>query len=100
MLRIVAPVADCQALQNILGSFFALGLSSTSLLFLSRVRAVYGNSKIITAFFGSMWVATLGLSIIVPLSIDGEVSRSILLSVHLRGGRILIVSRAACSTLV
>ncbi|KIM78349.1 hypothetical protein PILCRDRAFT_75720, partial [Piloderma croceum F 1598] len=69
---IVAPVADCQTLQNILGSFFALGLSSTSLLFLSRVRAVYDNSKIITAFFGSMWVATLGLSTIIPLSIDGE----------------------------
>ena len=100
MLRIVASVANCQTLEYVIGSFYALGLSSTSLLFLSRVRAVYGNSKIITAIFGSMWVATLGLSIIVPLSVDSEVSRSVLLSVHRRGARPLIVSRAVSSTLV
>lgn len=48
-----------------------LAVPSTSLLFFFRVRAVYGNSKIITAFFGFVWVAILGLSVLVPMAING-----------------------------
>jgi hypothetical protein len=80
---IVAPVADCQTLQYIIGSFFALALSSTSLLFFSRVRAVYGNSKIITVFFGLMWVSTVGLSFLTLVSVESKVSWSVLLTLNL-----------------
>ena len=71
---VVGSVAHCQALLYVIGGSFALGLSSTSLLFFFRVRAIYGNSRIITAFFGFMWVATLGLSGLIPHSIFGDVS--------------------------
>jgi hypothetical protein len=60
LCRAVASVVHCQALLYILGSFFSLGLSATALLFFYRVRAVYGNGKIITAFFGFTWVGDDG----------------------------------------
>jgi len=50
-----------------------VGNSSTTLLFLFRVRAVYGGSKFIVGFFGLMWVTHLGLTIMVPLSLEGKV---------------------------
>jgi hypothetical protein len=51
-----------------------LGMCATSLLFFYRVRAVYGNSKAVTAIFGFLWAVTFGLSFVDPLSIDGDVS--------------------------
>ena len=51
-----------------------LSISSNSLLFFYRVRAVYSNSTIITAFFGFLWVATSGLSVLCPFSIFADVS--------------------------
>ena len=49
-------------------------MSSTSLLFFYRVRAVYSDSKIIAGVFGFLWVATAGLSMLSPFSTHGEVS--------------------------
>ena len=72
----VGSVRHCQALLYTTGGFYALALPSTSLLFFYRVRAVYGNSRVITCFFGFAWMTTLGLSVLVPLSIDGDVSPS------------------------
>jgi hypothetical protein len=46
------------------GFFIAISGPSTSLLFLFRVRAVYNNSKMITALFGILWLATTGLNIL------------------------------------
>jgi|SRR5882762_6408241 len=74
MIRVVAPVAHCHILLYITGAFVALAISSTSLLFFYRVRAVYSNSCIITSFFGFLWVATSGLSILNSFSIYGGVS--------------------------
>jgi hypothetical protein len=74
MVRVVAPVAHCHALLYITGAFVALAMSSTSLLFFYRVRAVYSNSCIITSLFGFLWVATSGLSILNSITIYGGVS--------------------------
>jgi hypothetical protein len=75
--EIVGPVDDCQTLLYITGSVFVVALASTSLLFFFRVRGVYGNSKITTAVFGFLWVATLGVSFLVPTSITGTVRHSL-----------------------
>ena len=53
-----------------------LAMSSTSLLFLYRVRAVYSNSNVITGAFGFLWAATAGLSALAPTSGYGDVSPS------------------------
>jgi len=64
-------VEHCQALLYIIGGFYVIAIPSTSLLFFFRVRAVYSNSPYITWFFGLVWISLLGLSVCVPLSIDG-----------------------------
>jgi hypothetical protein len=53
-----------------------LAMLATSMLFLYRVRAVYGNSILITVIFGALWTATAGLSILAPISLFGGVSLS------------------------
>lgn len=67
----VAPSPNCAALQYVEGVFFAIGVPSTSLLFLLRVRAVYGNSKLVTAFFGIIWLAISGTSVLILTGISG-----------------------------
>jgi hypothetical protein len=51
-----------------------LAMLATSMLFLYRVRAVYGNSILITVIFGTLWTATAGLSILAPIALFGNVS--------------------------
>ena len=51
-------------------------MSTTPLLFFYRVRAVFANSRAVTTFFGFLWLATSGLSVLIPLSIFGEVGMS------------------------
>jgi len=53
-----------------------LSISLTSLLFFYRVRAVFSDSRSVTAFFGLMWIATSGLTVLIPLSLGGGVSPS------------------------
>ena len=74
MLGIVAPVRNCQTLLYILGSFAGFCLAFTSLLFLYRVRAVYSQSKIVRGFFDLLWVVMAGSCVLVPVSLEGEVS--------------------------
>jgi len=68
----IAPIDNCRSLQYVEGIFFEIGVPATSLLFLFRVRAVYNRSRIITAFFGIIWLAIAGLSILIMLGITGE----------------------------
>jgi len=68
----VAAVADCQALLYVTTGFVILAEASTALLFLIRLKAIYSDSKFIPGFFGFMWVANLGVSILIPLRLHGE----------------------------
>jgi hypothetical protein len=61
---------DCKPIKYIKGSFLEIGVSATSLLFLFRVNAVYNNSRIIAAFFGLLWLAIVGLNILILLGIS------------------------------
>lgn len=55
-----------------------LSQASTSFLFFVRVKAVCFESKVVTWFFGLAWVANFGISVSVPLAINGDVSPSII----------------------
>jgi hypothetical protein len=68
---IVAPIAHCWVLKYVEGIFFEIGVPATSLLFFFRVKAVYNHSRVITAFFGILWLAIAGLTILVMLGIEG-----------------------------
>ncbi|KZP07839.1 hypothetical protein FIBSPDRAFT_703963, partial [Athelia psychrophila] len=68
----VAPVAHCQALEYIICSFYEISLPATSLLFFFRVKAVYANGRVITFFFGTLWFAVLGLSILLMLAVQSD----------------------------
>lgn len=69
--RVVGTVDQCNRFIMMIGWFFVVAMPSTSLLFLFRVRAVYGNSKIIVYFFGILWLAILGLCAAIPFGIKG-----------------------------
>ena len=72
---LVASVEHCQALVYLLASFAIPGMCCTSLLFFYRVRAVYGNSRVIALVFGFLWTITFGASFLFPFSAASGVSR-------------------------
>ena len=57
-----APIGDCKSGKYILW-LYPLQMSSTTLLFFVRVRAVYRDSKWIIVFFFLMWLVVSGTSI-------------------------------------
>lgn len=70
----VGPISDCYALQMALAILVVLTLNINNLLFLHRVRAVYGNSRIVSAFFRFCYVIDcVMLSFVIP-TLRGEVS--------------------------
>ncbi|KAJ3505267.1 hypothetical protein NLJ89_g7506 [Agrocybe chaxingu] len=54
-----APVAICYRISKAVDSLFAVTISSTSLLFLIRVLAIFHQNKIVKAFFCAMWLAVV-----------------------------------------
>jgi len=69
---IIAPIGNCPSLKYVQGVFFEIGGPATSLLFLFRVKAVYNHSRIVTAFFGFLWLSIAGLSILLMVGINGS----------------------------
>ncbi|KIM88405.1 hypothetical protein PILCRDRAFT_255956 [Piloderma croceum F 1598] len=68
----IAPIDNCNALKYVEGVFAEIAIPSTSLLFFFRVRAIYNNSRVVTAVFGFIWIALAGLSILVMLGITKD----------------------------
>ncbi|KZP29525.1 hypothetical protein FIBSPDRAFT_1038860 [Athelia psychrophila] len=66
----VLPVSDCHALSKSLTAFIVLALNTNNLLFFYRVRAVYGNSRGVTFFFGSCYMVVCVTSCFVPSTLD------------------------------
>ncbi|KAI0795755.1 hypothetical protein C8Q75DRAFT_803614 [Abortiporus biennis] len=62
----VRKVEHCQTLLNSLGAFSALTISSCSLLFLFRARAVFYEQRWLVYIFFIAWVGCLGTSMIIP----------------------------------
>jgi hypothetical protein len=72
-----ASIDNCPFLKYIEGIFLAISGPATSLLFFFRVRAVYNRSRIITAFFGTLWLAIASTSILIFLGIDSTGGESL-----------------------
>lgn len=68
----VGSIKNCQALVDVLATFYMATFPTTSLLFLLRVRAIYAGHKWITAFFVICWLALTGLAIPLPFSLFGS----------------------------
>ncbi|KAF7983224.1 hypothetical protein HWV62_23512 [Athelia sp. TMB] len=64
-----APISNCEALIHIHSSLIVLALATTNVLFLVRVRAVYGKSARITAFFALAYLSVLGSMSAVPFAL-------------------------------
>ncbi|KZP10268.1 hypothetical protein FIBSPDRAFT_938124 [Athelia psychrophila] len=60
----LAPAENCQFLAVTLGACAVMSVSFTSFLFFLRVRAVYLRSKYVTALFGTFWLVTVSLNIV------------------------------------
>ncbi|OAX32247.1 hypothetical protein K503DRAFT_852173 [Rhizopogon vinicolor AM-OR11-026] len=63
---------SCQTLLWIILFSYPFAAPGTAALFFFRVRAVYDRSKIVTAVFGILWLATLSAAIALPFMVTGE----------------------------
>lgn len=57
---------NCQSLIYAISVLTILALNTNNILFLFRIRAVYGNSRWVNAFFGFWYLVVLGTSLGVP----------------------------------
>ncbi|KAF9460054.1 hypothetical protein BDZ94DRAFT_1140457, partial [Collybia nuda] len=66
-----APIEDCAALARVGCAVYHVTVSSTALLFLLRVRAIFNRSRQITVIFFILWLAVLGGTLTAVISISG-----------------------------
>ncbi|KZP10269.1 hypothetical protein FIBSPDRAFT_1051428 [Athelia psychrophila] len=59
----LAPADNCAVLADMLAACGIMSIAFTSFLFFLRVRAVYLQSRYVTALFGAFWVVTVTLNI-------------------------------------
>ena len=78
----VAPIDNCDTLRYMQGIFFEIGGPATSFLFFVRVRAIYNNSKIVTTFFGVLWLSIAGLGLLLIFGITGREYQIVVLRYH------------------
>ncbi|KDR69376.1 hypothetical protein GALMADRAFT_77419 [Galerina marginata CBS 339.88] len=63
-----APIGNCQVNGAAFVWMFPLAISSTTLLFFFRVRAMYDNDKRVSAFFAFIWLSVLAGTITTPFA--------------------------------
>ncbi|KAH8094631.1 hypothetical protein BXZ70DRAFT_1009927 [Cristinia sonorae] len=61
-------IKDCNTLGVAIGIFFVIAETTTSLLFLHRIRAIFFGERLIVAFFALLWITVVGTSISVPIT--------------------------------
>ncbi|KZP08596.1 hypothetical protein FIBSPDRAFT_938926 [Athelia psychrophila] len=66
----VAPISNCHTMAHVTTVFFILSSNANNLLLFIRIRAVYGNSRSVTAFFGFWYLAVLGTTSPIPWAIE------------------------------
>lgn len=66
-----AQVENCAVFSKVTCAVYHPAVSATALLFFFRVRALYDGNKYITAVFLVMWLAVLGASLTVVMSLTG-----------------------------
>ena len=65
------PVISCHKLGKSSGVLFLLSVTSTSLLFFFRIRAVFSGNPWIVAFFAGLWLAVAAACLTVIIGVDG-----------------------------
>src|ERR1700733_4271331 len=65
-----ASLTNSKAVIIALGSVLVLQVPSTSALFFFRVKAVYYNNKIVTIFFGVLWLSMSALCFLFPQAVS------------------------------
>ena len=68
---LAAPISNCFHSLNALAVLFIFAISSTSLLFFLRARAVFLLNPLAAAFFGVLWLGVLGGSLTTITAIEG-----------------------------
>jgi hypothetical protein len=66
-----APVNKCYQLEKSLGALFFFSVTSTSLLFFFRTRAVFDRNPWIVAFFAVLWLGVVAACVTVIVGVDG-----------------------------
>jgi len=62
---------DCTRITEAIKALFFIGMTSTTLLFFLRVRAIFANTRYAPAFFFFLWLANVGCSTLDFLLVDG-----------------------------
>ncbi|KAJ6562342.1 hypothetical protein B0H19DRAFT_1027132 [Mycena capillaripes] len=62
------PLGDCATAVKVFDCFYPIVSGATSLLFIFRVRAIYGGQLLVTWIFGFLWICVVGSALIIPLS--------------------------------
>ncbi|KAJ6528739.1 hypothetical protein DFH09DRAFT_157256 [Mycena vulgaris] len=62
------PIQACNTTFVALSCCYPLLISASTFLFFSRVRAVYGGDRLVTATFGFLWLTVVGTSMTIPFS--------------------------------
>ncbi|KZP15019.1 hypothetical protein FIBSPDRAFT_1048396 [Athelia psychrophila] len=101
-MLLIGHITNCRAMLHVAIAFIILSTTTNLLLFLFRVRAVYGNSVLVTLVFGFLWLAVLATALMVPFATDaahiGPTQRCINTTVKSRVGLVICVN-ALTSTL-
>ncbi|KAF9257387.1 hypothetical protein L218DRAFT_802026, partial [Marasmius fiardii PR-910] len=69
---VVGNISSCPKLQIVQGTFYLISTAFTSFLFLLRVVAVWNLHKWIVATFTLLWLATVGVTITVPIGLGSS----------------------------
>ncbi|KZP34392.1 hypothetical protein FIBSPDRAFT_1035445 [Athelia psychrophila] len=75
-LSALAPAENCEVLVVMLAACVVASISFTSFLFFLRVRAVYLQSKYVTALFSALWLVIVSLNILLVTMVSAENSPS------------------------
>ena len=68
---LAAPISNCFNSLKAVAILFIFAISSTSLLFFFRARAVFRSTPLATVFFGVLWLGVLGGSLTISTAIEG-----------------------------
>ncbi|PPQ88824.1 hypothetical protein CVT25_009310 [Psilocybe cyanescens] len=72
LISSAAPIKACDQFLLAVHILMTISISTTSLLFVFRVRAIYIGSKYIASFFGLMWLAVVASFIVTMQGLDAH----------------------------
>ncbi|KAJ7579204.1 hypothetical protein C8J56DRAFT_965087 [Mycena floridula] len=67
---LTSPVENCFLFKKIICWGMSLSMTSTSLLFFFRVKAVYSNKKSVVIGFFCLWLALIGCTMTIPFAVS------------------------------